>query len=206
MKSSIYFIRHGKTEGTEKGWYYGQADLHLVQEGIDHTKQLAQEGTYPDGEDAQFVTTGLNRTEQTLNIIYGDVDHHVIPELQEMNFGDYECKTFKECDADPAFMSWCEDVTGMVAFPNGESRAEFKKRIHRGLDKLKGYHQLKEFSHRHSGKDANTVMICHGGVISTCMRFLLDKENDTMWDWCPEPGHGFRVDFEDGKVKGYEKF
>lgn len=44
-----------------------------------------------------------------------------------------------------------------------ESRQpDFIKRACRGLDELTGFHRLKELSHRHSGKDAVSIMVCHG--------------------------------------------
>lgn len=206
MKSCIHFIRHGKTEGTENGWYYGAADLPLIEEGVEETKRLAEEGIYPSGEDAQFFTTSMTRAKHTLRLIYGDVESVEIPQLDEMNFGIFECKTFAEVEKEENFQRWCYDESGDVALEGGESRNQFGERIGQGLDLLRKYHGLKELSHRHSGKDANSIIACHGGTISACMIIMFEEENKNIWQWCPKPGHGYTVYFEDGEPVRYEEF
>ncbi|MFQ7473652.1 MAG: phosphoglycerate mutase family protein, partial [Anaerovoracaceae bacterium] len=71
MESSICLIRHGITEGNKNRLYYGFSDVPLADEGIDELTKLAQAGIYPYDEEADFYTTGLKRTEQTLSLIYG---------------------------------------------------------------------------------------------------------------------------------------
>ena len=41
MVSKIYLIRHGITEGNEKRWYYGGADLPLTEGGREALKALS---------------------------------------------------------------------------------------------------------------------------------------------------------------------
>ncbi len=48
-----------------------------------------------------------------------------------------------------------------------------------------------------------TVMICHGGVISSFMDHLFGDER-SMWDWMPEPGCGYEITLMDGKPVRYE--
>lgn len=206
QKSYIYFIRHGQTEGTMKDWYYGAADLPLAEEGVIETVRLKEEGLYPDPEDAQFFVSGLSRTMHTLKLIYGDVEYTIIPELQEMNFGDYECIPFKDLDDDERFLEWCNDTTGDYRLPGAETKNEFAERIGRGLTILRKQHGLKEISHRHSKKDARSIVVFHGGAIAACMTLMFPEKNYTIWDWSPEPGHGYKVTFEDGEPTEYERF
>lgn len=206
MKSCIHFIRHGQTEGTINDWYYGAVDLPLTEEGIEETKKLAASGLYPSGEDAQFFTSGLSRAKHTLKLIYGDVDFVEIPQLNEMSFGIYECKSFKELEHDETFLKWCYDKTGDFVLPGGESQNQFADRITRGLSLLRKYHGLKELSHRHSGMDANSIMVFHGGAMAACMTIMFPEENKTIWEWSPKPGHGYSVYFEAGEPVRYEKF
>ncbi len=206
MKSCIHFIRHGKKEGTEKKWYYGAADLPLIEEGIADTKRLAEEGIYPDGSDALFFTTAMSRAKHTLELIYGDVEYVEIPQMNEMDFGAYECRPFAELEDDAQFLEWCNDETGDYALEGGESKNQFGERIKEGLTLLRKYHGLKELSHRHSGKDANSIIACHGGTISACMTLMFPSENKNIWQWCPKPGHGYTVYFENGEPIKYEAF
>ena len=96
MKSYIHFIRHGVTEGNANRWFYGWADVNLLPEGVEELKRLRDAGTYPPLLDADCYTSGMCRTEQTFEIIYGDVPHRQIPAMKELNFGQWECKTWEE--------------------------------------------------------------------------------------------------------------
>lgn len=87
MKSKICLIRHGITRGNRDRLYYGQSDIPLIEDGEKEISRLAKEGIYPDSEDAVYYTTGLQRTEQTFGLIYGDKPHDRIELLQEINFG-----------------------------------------------------------------------------------------------------------------------
>lgn len=206
MNSRIYFIRHGITEGNQKRWFYGAADIPLAVEGVEMLKELTREEIYPAvPEDTDFYTTGLLRTEQTFDLIFGEKEHRTIEALQEMRFGEYECNSYEDLKEDPVFEAWCWDETGDAQLPGAETRNQFAKRISEGLKELRGYHRLKELSHRHSGMDAVSVIVCHGGVISASMQELFPEVKGNMWDWMPEPGFGYRVDFENGDPVSYEK-
>ncbi len=220
MISCIHFIRHGKTEGSEKHWYYGASDVPLLEEAVEHTLGLKAKGIYPEFEDMDFYTTGLGRTEQTLKLIYGDVPHKQIENLREYNFGEFECKTYDELKDRPGFQKWAESYSIGVKpeskewleskdantnTPGGENKRGFIERIGRGLKELRNYHKMKEFSHRHSGKDSHSVMVCHGGVTATCMSLLFPGERE-FWDWKPEPGHGFSVAFVNGEPVSWKEF
>ena len=82
MESRIILIRHGITEGNKKRWFYGAADIPLSQEGREELIEQKTDGLYPDVPDgAQFVTSGLVRTEETLELLYGNVRHTVLSDL-----------------------------------------------------------------------------------------------------------------------------
>ena len=205
MRSSIYLIRHGITEGNQKKWFYGAADLPLTEEGQTELRALAEKGVYPCiTEDTDCYTTGPLRTEQTFEILFGKREHRVIPALREMEFGRYECHSYEELKDDPEFSVWCWDQTGDAKLSGGETRNEFAARIERGMRELLGYHRLKELSHRHSGMEALSVVVCHGGVISQVMQRLFPGEKKTIWDWMPDPGQGYRIDFEKSDPSGFE--
>lgn len=206
MVSKIYLIRHGITEGNQKKWFYGAADLPLAEEGIAALEKAASGGIYPQiPEDADCYTTGLLRTEQTFELIFGERNHGVIRNLREMEFGDHECKSYEELKDNEEFSAWCWDETGEAVLTGGETKNAFAARISAGLRELVGYHRLKELSHRHDGKDAITVVICHGGVISAVMQELFPTAKGSMWDWMPEPGFGYAVEFKDGEPASFEE-
>lgn len=65
---------------------------------------------------------------------------------------------------------------------------------------------MKELSHRHSGKDAVSILVCHGGVIAASMEILFPQVQTTFWEWIPDPGHGYTVYFEESEPIKYETF
>ena len=56
---------------------------------------------YPEGEGAALYTSGMLRTEQTFEAIYGERPHGRIPDLREIEIGIFEMKTFDEVLATP---------------------------------------------------------------------------------------------------------
>ena len=207
MKSCIHFIRHGITEGILNRWYYGSTDMPLVQEGIDEILGFKENNVYPLdlAEDTDFYTSGMLRAEQTLDVIYGNVQRKPIANLSEMNFGRWECKTFDELKLEPEFDEWMNCTDNSFVFPEGDSILTFYERVEKGFDELLGLHRLKELSHRHSGKDATSVIVCHGGVISACMERYFSGDRENFWQWIPAPGKGFTLYLEDGEPIRYEE-
>lgn len=206
MKSQIHLIRHGITEGNQKKLYYGAADIPLAEEGIAGLRELVEQRIYPQADGGDFYTTGMLRTEQTLAMVYGEVDHQQIEELREMNFGQFEMKSYKELKDVPEYAAWSGDQTGWAESPGGESINGFGQRISEGLKILIGRHRLKELSVRHSGKDAITTLVCHGGTIASIMEQNFPGEREHFYKWIPDPGHGFTLTLEDGEIVKYEEF
>lgn len=200
MESKICLIRHGITEGNKNKLYYGHADIDLAEEGIRELTELAASGLYPDGDDADFYTTDLKRTHQTLKLIYGEKEFEQIPELKEINFGDFEMKSYGELKEKEDYQSWLKDPKGTLAPPNGESVQSFYNRIDKGFEDLKNRHALKVLSMRHSMKEALSIVVCHGGTISAVMEKLFPGEKDNFYQWIPDPGHGYMLILKDGKV------
>lgn len=205
MISRIHFIRHGITQGIKNKWFYGREDLPLVDEGIRELEDLRSGGIYPPADGADLYTSGMTRADQTLKVIYGDVPFRSIPDLMEMNFGKWECKTFDQLKELDGFEEWMNDRSGTFRFPGGESASDFAARAKRGLDELVGYHRLRELSHRHSGKDATSIVVCHGGVIAAAMCHLAGQPQETFWDWIPAPGRGYTMYFEQGDCVKFER-
>ena len=206
MKSQIHLIRHGITEGNQRRLYYGASDIPLADEGVAELKKLVKEAIYPQADEGDFYTTGLKRTEQTLALIYGDREHEVIPELKEMGFGDFEMKSYEDLKEVPEYVGWISDKSGSAASPGGESIAGFSMRIKEGLRILHGKHQLKERSVRHSGGDAVSVMVCHGGTIATIMDVCFPGQREHFFKWIPDPGHGYTLTLEKSEIVRYEAF
>ncbi|QHI72761.1 histidine phosphatase family protein [Aminipila terrae] len=205
-ESYIHLIRHGTTEGNIKRWYYGSTDLPLLEEGKAMIASLKEGNIYPEIVEADFYTSGLIRTEETFNVIFGDIDHEILEDFKEMSFGDFEKHSYEDLKDIPHYQKWISDKTGHTSPPNGESPQDFRVRVSRGFNHLIALHKLKEFSVRHSGKEAHSVVVCHGGVISAVMMECFPAEDKNFYTWIPEPGHGYTLKIEEGKPVSYDTF
>ena len=205
MNSYIHLIRHGITAGNENRWYYGRMDIPLTARGIAQLEKLRADGIYPNVQNADCYTSGMLRTEQTFQTIYGDLPHKTLPLLREMNFGAWEGMSFEEIEQDTAhkaaFDDWMRVTDGSFAFPEGgDSVNSFYARVRGGLAELEGLHRLKELSCRHNGNDAVSLVVCHGGVIAAAMEHYFPGERENFWQWIPDPGHGYTISFAAGKA------
>ena len=206
MKSKIVLIRHGITEGNEMHMYYGSTDVSLSERGKHLLEKQRDEGLYPISETAQFFTTGMLRTEQTLRIVYGDREHGVIEDLRELDFGEFEMHTYEELNSVPEYQKWITAEDSGKAPPGGESIDSFTERIRRGFDELTIRNELYMLKLRNHQKEAMTICICHGGVISGIMDYIWPGEYKNFFEWIPDPGHGYVLLVEDGSFTGYEQF
>lgn len=174
--SELYLIRHGRTEANEKWLYCGSTDLFLSEKGAEDLKYIS----YAVPENTIFITSGMNRTEQTLKILFGDVPHKIDDRFREVNFGIFEMKSYESLKEQADYQEWISGDNEKNVPPNGESGEQMKKRVLKGLQKLE--------------KEAcPVVLVCHGGVIATIMEHLYPGEDRNRYQWQPKPGHGYLI-------------
>lgn len=207
MKSYIHLIRHGITEGNKKHWYYGRSDIPLIEEGYEALEKLKEEGIYPEiDEDTQIFTSGLIRTIQTLNTIYGDREYTAIDGLREWDCGDFECKTHEELSENPIYKEWFENRTFDSKVPGGESMRAFYNRVTAAFAEFVKLHELQMIKLRNRQKDAVSLAVIHGAVISSIMcSSFSNGPGDGFWKWLPDPGRGYTIIMEDGRFADYKK-
>ncbi len=120
----------------------------------------------------------------------------LVPEFREMDFGDFEYRTWQEIDQDPdpphraAYQRYI-DSGGETAFPNGESKAEFISRVVRGFEeRVRPW--LSEEQERERAADASSetetaVILAHGGTIMALMERYAELRRP-YFDWSLPPG------------------
>ena len=195
MKTKICLIRHGITEGNQKRLYYGSSDIPLAEEGVAVLRELTAQGIYPDDADAKCYTSGMLRTEQTFSLIYGDREHEAFSPFREIDFGDFEMKSYGELKDDPDYQTWVGDATGTMPPPGGESALDFQTRV------LEGFTELL----RRQDK-LLTIAVCHGGPIAAILQKAFPDEKENFYQWLPDPGHGYLLTVEDGEIVEKESF
>lgn len=187
----LYILRHGKTWANAQRLYCGRTDLPLCSEGRDELLALAEQSQLPKPE--AFYTSGMMRTEQTLALLYPGVQAVANPSLREMDFGDFEMKSYEMLKDNPAYLAWISGDNEKNICPNGESGEICRNRAKCAMDKI-----------IRTGKDS--LVVTHGGIIAGLMAAWFPQEGKNRYTWQPSPGHGYEIILEQGKPQQYSDF
>jgi len=177
----LIMIRHSLTEGNEKRWYYGASDLPLSDAGKARLLALKQAGIYPDAAGKRLIITPLRRTRESAELLYPGRETESIPALCEVNFGEFECRSYEDLKNTAAYQAWLAGDWYRTPPPGGESFAAAEARIGEALEKILS-----------SPEDA--VLVVHGGTIIVAMQKLFPEVDKTQYDWQSAPGCGWKID------------
>ena len=170
---TVYLIRHGKTEANEKHLYCGSTDLSLSGAGRAELQMIRY-----DIKNVRFITSGMKRTNETLQIIFGDVPYEVDERYREVDFGVFEMHSYEELKDTQEYQIWLTGDNEANVPPQGESGAQMKERV------LEAFSQVRE----------DTCIITHGGVIAAIMEHLFPDEGKNRYQWQPKPGCGYAIE------------
>ena len=168
----IYLIRHGTTEANEKHLYCGSTDLPLSKAGKE-----ALQGVHYDIKNVRFITSGMKRTNETLQMLFGDVPYEVEPRFREVDFGIFEMHSYDQLKDTEEYQAWLVGDNEINVPPKGESGEQMKARV------LKAFSEIKD----------DTCIITHGGVIASIMECLFSNEGKNRYRWQPKPGWGYAI-------------
>lgn len=174
----LILLRHGRTSANLDNRYNGRTDDPLCEEGL---REAYAARAYPDL--SPVYVSPLKRARQTADICFPNAEQIVVEDLREMDFGDFEGKTAREMENDPAYRAWvnggCTD-----ACPNGESIPSFAKRAAAAFDWV-----VRDAAAR--GLDRVGVT-AHGGVIMAVM-YGYSHTDVSYFDWYVENCGGYRL-------------
>ncbi|MDX5320786.1 MAG: histidine phosphatase family protein [Bacteroidota bacterium] len=173
-KKTIYLIRHGETEFNRLGIVQGSGvDSDLNETGRHQAERFYQQyGGHPFD---RVYTSALRRTHQSVaNFLDKGIPHTILPELNEISWGDYEGKESKDF--------WKEDYHHMVdawrsgqldyRIPGGESPLELQAR------------QKIALQHILSRPHEEQVLVCmHGRAMKSFLCLMLDLPLTQMDDF-----------------------
>jgi alpha-ribazole phosphatase len=144
-----------------------RTDLPLSPEGVRELSQMREVVEYPEIE--RLYTSPMLRCKQSANIIYPGFEPHVVEELTEYDFGEFEGKNYADLQSDPRYTQWVEGGC-ISACPGGESREEFSLRVCAAFEDI--VHKL------HARGEESATFVVHGGTIMAIMaRFALPKKD-----------------------------
>lgn len=161
----LILIRHGKTRSNEEHRYLGKTDEELSESGKQQIRKERKK--YPPC--SIIFSSPLLRCIQTAEMIYPSKDLNIIEEWEEIDFGRFEGKNYKELEHDPDYIKWIKS-NGSLPFPEGESREAFTERTEQGF-----FHMMKILMEKSKDKKRmKAAAVVHGGTIMTLCS-LFDK-------------------------------
>lgn len=180
---TLIFVRHGKTKGNSQGRYVGRTDEPLLEESM---KEL--EKKFPPAD--LVIASPMLRCRQTAEILYPDTAMLVQQGLEEMDFGDFEYKNYKELSQDPEYQAYI-DSGGQRAFPHGELLTDFKWRICRAFMAA-----MEEAGKREA---RSVALVVHGGTIMAILEAFGEPQKP-YFDWQIPNGERITGKYEKGRI------
>jgi alpha-ribazole phosphatase len=150
----LWLIRHGEPAEEVRHRCYGALDVGLSETG---RAQMAQVAEYLRAEPvAAIYASPRSRALESARILAAgrSCPFEAVPDLREMDFGDFEGLTYDEIAArySDLYRRWMETPTE-VTFPNGEAFADMRVRVLRAVDAI-----------RRERPGQTVMVVSHGGV------------------------------------------
>lgn len=161
MTTTLYLIRHGKTQWNLEKRMQGSQNSPLTQDGIDQAMKLSEKLRTIEFD--VYLTSSSKRAQETAQLVFPNntiVDHSAFTEI---NMGSWEGKTFQEIEAlNPT--QWHNFFKDPLAFEpdSGESFEELYDRVSDALNEL-----LIEF------KGQSIAIVSHRITIKMMIEYLL---------------------------------
>ncbi len=173
----VWLLRHGETDYNAQQKYLGRTDLSLSERG---RRALTRAEFSPE----VVYVSPLRRTAETAELLFPGARQMAVPGLQEMDFGLFEGKSWREMEHLPAYRAWV-DGGCLDAPPGGESRAQFCDRICVAFQAL--------LDRATAAGAERLVIVAHGGTqMAALERFALPRRD--YYSWNGPLGGGFVLD------------
>lgn len=167
----IFLIRHGETEWNRQNRLQGHTDVKLSPEGILQAKLLAEHTPFKHVD--EIYSSDLSRAFDTAGIIAErfNLTVKLMPELREMNYGDWEGRFISELVAESPkdFGKFFTDPERCHP-PHGETFLECQARVMIGIRDIIANHD-----------NQNVIVVSHGAAIRLIIGAALDIPIHKIW-------------------------
>ncbi len=154
----IYLLRHGRTGYSGK--YIGSSDVQLSDEGREQIQCLGKKCQQLQVE--LVICSPMIRCRQSYELLNIDGPVEFDSDLQEIDFGRWEKKSFDEIAAnEPQLVNQWASNPGSFTFPEGDAIKDFVNRIKKIHLKIAQIDQK------------NILIVSHGGVIRLLLCLFL---------------------------------
>lgn len=177
----IHFIRHAICEANEEGRYVGITESPVSANGRKELAEKAERYVYPEVD--KVYVSPLRRCIATAAFLYPEGYARVVPELREMNFGEFEGRLLSDIKDTPEYKAFIKGGLDNPP-PGGESLRHVVQRCFEGLDFIVNDMMKNGYS--------SAAVVTHGGIIMNMMScFGLPKYSPN--DFACDFGEGFTV-------------
>jgi alpha-ribazole phosphatase len=191
MTTTLILIRHGETLYNRSRRYQGHGDMSLTKKGKRQAKEVAIR-LRNESLDAIY-SSDLKRTRYTAKVIngYHSLKINILPELREIDFGDWEGKTYNEIQKEwKGLLSRWEKEPSKIKIPNGESIKDLAGRVRFTIKKIISNHL-----------DQKIAIITHGGPIRIILMNALGLGADNWWEMITSNGGISIIEYQSKKAK-----
>lgn len=169
VKMEIFLYRHGKTKGNLQKRYIGaKTDEPLCMEGLEAAHSQIH---YPDV--TKVYVSPMLRARQTAAILFPNANQVIVEGLQEMNFGSFEGKNYKDLEKDKAYALWVKNHC-VGTCPEGEDMKEFIDRCSLAFLSIMETELCTEAQ--------KVYIVAHGGTIMSIMS-AFSKDPRAYFQW-----------------------
>lgn len=181
----IILIRHGQTPSNKFRKFLGSTDEPLSEEGVELIKNKVANEAYPEVD--YIFCSPMKRCLETKELIYPGREMTIISDLRETDFGEYECMSHDELKDKAPYIAWMESG-GTIAFPGGESRDEFDKRVLAGFKEAMDELFDKIENEKPEDEKVRVAFVVHGGI---AMALLSNYYGGEYYDYLLQNGEGY---------------
>ena len=184
-------VRHGKTEYNERRQYCGALDPDLSDLGRQELEGSAIRAYLEEYTPDMVFCSPMRRTLQTAAILLDgrDVPLVAVPELREIDFGDFEGRSYEEMKDDPAYTAWL-DTNCEGPIPGGDFPESFRDDVEVCFESLMETCRTERVE--------RALIVSHGGVLGTILERFAEPEKH--WYEYHFPCGGFAV-LKDGHIE-----
>ncbi|GIO39959.1 alpha-ribazole phosphatase [Paenibacillus antibioticophila] len=187
-----WFIRHGYTEWNRSRRYLGHSDLELLS---GEEAALAQLPAKLAGiRFSKVYCSDLLRCRETLARVRPDLASvaNYDARIRELNFGEWEGKTYEELKDCKTYRKWIDDPSSQVP-PGGESWEQFESRVAEFYGELRKNAADIFLNDEDASLPASVLIVTHGGVISLLAGKLAGGRDFHDPDFKIAPGEVLRL-------------
>ena len=183
-----------------KGWTDDEGEESLNSEGeewpssedkgrpnSEDEERPKSEGTSETAEWKNFMVyiSPLRRCRESASILFPDKPPICVEDFRECGFGRFEYKNYKELTGDPAYQHFI-DSFGESAFPGGETKSAFSKRV------------CEAFLALEIRSDA--ALVVHGGTIMALLDHFASPHRG-FYDWQLSCGQWYSADWDGSTLR-----